>query len=65
MKRNLIKVIGALSIGALALTGCKGGGDAEGDKTGSEQPAEGENKCPSGENKCPSGENKCPSGEKK
>ena len=70
MKRNLVQVVGALSIGALALSGCKSK-DSGGEKPAAEQPADGENKCPGGEggeNKCPGGEggeNKCPGGESK
>ncbi|MGE0712951.1 MAG: hypothetical protein AB7N76_04060 [Planctomycetota bacterium] len=57
MKRNLIQVVGALSIGALALTGCKSKGGDEGGKTGTEEAGKTENKCPgegakTGEKKC-------------
>ena len=72
MKRNLMQVVGALSIGALALSGCKSK-DEGGEKPAAEQPADGENKCPGGESaeggehKCPGegGDHKCPGAEKK
>ncbi|MBL4845915.1 MAG: hypothetical protein JKY65_10335 [Planctomycetes bacterium] len=59
MKMDLIKIVGALSIGALALTGCTSDGG------GSEQPAdaksaEGDSGCtPSGKSECKSGKSEC------
>lgn len=43
MKRNLLQFVGALSIGAMALSGCKSEGPEQpSDNNSMEEPAEGE-----------------------
>ena len=62
MKMDLIKIVGALSIGALALTGCKSGGDQPADaKSGSADSG-----CsPSGKSECKTGsKSECKTGAK-
>ena len=50
MKVDLINVVGALSIGALALTGCKSDGGG-GDQPAAEKTADGEGGCSPGSGK--------------
>lgn len=62
MKLDLYKVVGALSIGALALTGCAsdGGGD---EAPAAEKSAEGDSGCnASGKSDCKGGKSDCKAG---
>lgn len=64
MKVDLIKVVGALSIGALALTGCKsdGGGEPAAEKTASGEggcsPGSGKSGC-EGKSECKGAKSEC------
>jgi hypothetical protein len=61
MKLDLIKVVGALSIGALALTGCAS--DGGGDQPAEAKTAEGADGCnASGKSECKGGKSECKAG---
>ena len=61
MKKTLKTVVGAMALGSLALTGCKGGEKKPEDGANAEQPADGEG-AGEGEKSCNSDGGSCGGG---